>query len=111
MESTKTFGITKDGTNVILPKEKLIQYINIKLAAMNQPYFFHASDNNFLELANDLIVNYREKTRLLSNFLCPADQRIQNFLDGYLNECRGKLNFRLPSNTFVVDTHGLSRML
>jgi phosphoenolpyruvate carboxykinase (diphosphate) len=111
MESTKTIGMTKDGMNVILPDEKLIQYINIKLASLNQPYFVHAADNNFLELANDLIVNYREKIRLLSNFLCPADQRIQNFLDGYLHECKGKLNFRLPSNTLVVDSHGIARML
>lgn len=111
MESTKTLGMNKDGMNVTLSKDKLIQYINIKLASLNQPYFKHAGDNNFLELANDLIVNYREKSRLLSNFLCPADQRIQNFLDGYLHEFKGKLNFRLPSNTLVVDTHGLARML
>ena len=111
MESTKTFGMTKDGMNAILQKEKLIQYINIKLAALNQPYLANAPDNNFLELANDLIVNFREKNRLLTNFLCPADQRIQHIIDGYLHECKGKLNFRLPSNTLVVDRHGIARML
>ena len=95
----------------MLENSKLIQYINIKLAALGLPYFNHPSDNNFLELANDLIVNYREKNRLLSNFLCPADQRIQNFIDGYLHEQKGKLNLRLPSNTFDVDSHGIARML
>ncbi|HNQ37867.1 MAG TPA: hypothetical protein PKJ58_07900, partial [Prolixibacteraceae bacterium] len=53
----------------------------------------------------------REKNRLLSAYLCPADQRIQNFLDGYLSVFKDKVHPRLPSQTFIIDSHGIARAL
>ena len=110
-ELKKSFGLTEDGKNIPLKSKKLIQYINLKLAALGQPYFEKEQDRRFLELASDLIKNHREKNRLLSNYLCPADQRIQNFLDSYLSEFKDIFNIRIPSNTFILDSHGLARVL
>ncbi|MFH0736513.1 MAG: hypothetical protein V1773_17970 [bacterium] len=111
MDIKKSFGLNENGTNEIVKTKRLKQYINLKLAALGQPTFIDYNENKFFDLANDLIKNYKEKNRLLSNYLCPADQRIQDFIDSYLREYKEKINLRLPSNTFTVDSHGISRML
>ncbi len=111
MDLKKSFGLTENGTNEIVKTKRLKQYINLKLAALGQPAFIDSSENKFFDLANDLIKNYKEKNRLLSNYLCPTDQRIQDFIDSYLTEYNEKINLRLPSNTFTIDSHGISRML
>jgi phosphoenolpyruvate carboxykinase (diphosphate) len=43
--------------------------------------------------------------------LCPADQRIQDFVDGYLASVCPKGGPRLPSNTFILDQPGLARVM
>lgn len=111
MDLKKSFGFTEMGTNEIPKPKRVIEYINLKLAAMGQPYFKAGSKMALLELANDLIKNYKEKNRLLTSYLCPADQRIQNFLDNYLSDFKEDVNFRLPTDTFIVDNHGVARAL
>jgi phosphoenolpyruvate carboxykinase (diphosphate) len=111
MDLKKSFGFGKDGTNEIPRPKRLNEYINLKLAAMGQPVVKNTSGFDFLELANDLIKNYREKSRLLATYLSPADQRIQNFLDTYLEEYKDKVHPRLPSHTFITDSHGIARAL
>ncbi|MEI7812668.1 MAG: hypothetical protein WCJ01_09620 [Ignavibacteria bacterium] len=91
--------------------DKLIQYINLKLAALGLPVYGSESDSEFIDIAHDLIANHQEKNRLLSNYLCPADQRIQNFIDSYLNDLHLSEQVRLPANTFILDCHGIARVL
>ncbi|RJP66331.1 MAG: hypothetical protein C4539_11600 [Ignavibacteriales bacterium] len=91
--------------------EKLIEYINLKLASLNQPVYQGAGHHEFVELANNLIANHIEKNRLLSNYLCPVDQRIQDFLDSYLDDIKLEEKIRIPANTFLLDRHGLARVL
>ncbi|HPJ79407.1 MAG TPA: hypothetical protein P5086_02580 [Prolixibacteraceae bacterium] len=110
MDLKKSFGFGKDGANEIPRPKRLNEYINLKLAALGQPVV-KTTGFEFLELANDLIKNHREKNRLLSAYLCPADQRIQNFLDGYLSVFKDKVHPRLPSQTFIIDSHGIARAL
>ncbi len=111
MDLKKSFGFNKEGTNEIPRPKRVNEYINLKLAAMGQPVVKSTSGFDFLELANDLIKNHREKNRLLSMYLCPADQRIQSFLDAYLGEFSDKIHPRLPSLTFIIDSHGIARAL
>lgn len=111
MDLKKSFGFSKSGTNEIPRPKRVIEYINLKLAALDQPWYQSDSKMEFLELANDLIRNHKEKNRLLADYLCPADQRIQTFIDGYLSEFKEFLHPRLPANTFIVDSHGIARAL
>ena len=100
------------GTSISYARdEKIIQYINLKLAALGAPIFKGEKHQEFIEIAHDLIENHIEKNRLLSDYLCPVDQRIQNFLDDYLSNVKIKDKIRLPSNSFVLDRHGLARVL
>ncbi len=56
-----------------------------------------------------LLQRQHETDRLLADYLCPADQRIQVFLNDYLKETG--LAVKLPGRTFVLDRYGLARVL
>lgn len=111
MDLRKAFGLTEYGENEMPKTKRLQQYINLKLASLGQPIYEGDKEDKFLDYAQDLIKNYREKNRLLSDYLCPADQRIQNFIDSYLREYKEKINVRIPGNTFTIDSHGIARMM
>lgn len=89
----------------------LDRYINLKLAALGQPISHSTADSEFLKIAGPLLRNYYQKDQLLGDRLCPADARIQAFLDAYLGDiCPGGAA-RLPVNTFVLDREGIARVL
>ncbi|HMC60354.1 MAG TPA: hypothetical protein VKJ01_14280, partial [Candidatus Solibacter sp.] len=69
----------------MMPRNReLDRYINLKLAALGQPTNRLTADTEFLEFARPLLRNYYQKDQLLGSHLCPADARIQGFLDAYL---------------------------
>lgn len=90
---------------------RLKLYINLKLASSGQPTTQAGPDSEFLAAAQNLLHSYREKSRLLSNYLCPADRRIQNFIDDYLKDVELKEKPSLPCNSIVLDRHGVAREL
>ena len=111
MNLERALGI---GSNVEISdkqRERLHLYINLKLASTGQPVS-HSGDGEFMSCANDLLKSYRQKNRLLANFLCPADQRIQAFLDEYLAGCDSEEDIpRLPGNSLILDRYGVAREL
>lgn len=91
--------------------EQIIHYINIKLASLGQPIYSGAQQSQFIELAQGVIKNLREKNKLLSNYYPPVDQRIQAFLDNYFSDITGLPKLSLPTKTFILDRYGLARVL
>ncbi len=89
--------------------DELVRYINLKLASLGQPTSKSTADPYFLEVAGPLLRNYYEKDQLLAGRLCPADARIQEFLDDYLYQVCPDGAPKLPSNTFVLDRPGIAR--
>ncbi|WIM05352.1 MAG: hypothetical protein OHM77_11785 [Candidatus Nitricoxidivorans perseverans] len=92
-------------------RERLQLYINLKLSSSGQPAFMNGNSGEFLAVASDLLKSYRERSRLLSGYLCPSDRRIQDFLDGYLADCAEGGVPRLPESTLILDRHGVAREL
>src|SRR5208337_5148701 len=94
---------------------ELVRYINLKLAALGQPTSRSTADPAFLEIAGPLLRNYLQKDQLLGNRLCPADTRIQSFLDRYLGDVCGESGpkgaARLPVDSFVLDREGMARIM
>ena len=88
---------------------KTIRYINLKLALLGFPTVAANSDPEFDEMTAALLQRQHETDRLLADYLCPADQRIQIFLNDYLKETG--LAITLPGLTFVLDRYGLARVL
>lgn len=87
------------------------QHINLQLAALGQPTCDLDDDQQYLNIANGLLKKYSQQRRLLAQYRCPADQRIENFLNDYLLANGINETIRLPSETFVLEQKGLAREL
>ncbi|MSR77167.1 MAG: hypothetical protein EXS63_02920 [Candidatus Omnitrophica bacterium] len=111
MDVKKALGFYFDAGEMLAAKAELVHYVHVKLASMGYSMPFNHEDSQFIHIADSLLRNYQEKSRLLSDYLCPADYRIQYFLDDYLKEVPLKFRPRLPSHTFILDQHGLARIL
>jgi len=86
----------------------LIAHINVKLALLGCAPVAAVDNAEFTEIVSAMASQSREKDRLLGQYLCPADQRIQTFLYDYLEEVPVS---KLPSLTFTLDRPGLARAL
>ncbi|MCB0685788.1 MAG: hypothetical protein KDC53_04665 [Saprospiraceae bacterium] len=107
----RTFGPGIDSADHSIDEAKVIQYIYLKLAALG----YHDSDvgevSQLLDIARPLLNNYKEKARLLSSHLSPIGSRIQAFLHDYLREVTASDKIFLPEHPFLLDRHGLARIL
>lgn len=111
-------GFTQNGPAIASPDEenRLREFVNLKLAARGYPIVGQEEDYPFLELGRCLIANFQEKTRLLSDYLCPVDAAIDSFLHDYLgedlvSEVFGERKQLLPVGALVMERHGIARML
>jgi len=91
-------------------RKQLISYINLKLSALEQP-IYEKGDTKELDIAINLIRNIREQNRILHDYLCPVDKRIQNFLNRYLADAGDDPVPTLPNRTLILNRHGLAREL
>lgn len=85
----------------------LLLNINLRLRYLGCPTYPLDHGTGLDQLTSGLVALSREKDRLLTNHLCPVDQRIQNYLDASL----GADAPRLPAVSFVLDRYGLARTL
>ncbi len=109
MDTKRRLGILDNAENKDA-RERTLRYINLKLASMGLPYN-SSTDVMDIEIAHDLIENYKEKNRLLSTYHCPVDKRIQDFLQRYLADSDTDEVPELPTNTLILDRYGLAREL
>ncbi len=111
MNLLNTLGLTNNDIDPEEERRKLQLYINLKLASSGQPTCAGQGTREFLETARDLLKSYREKNRLLADYHCPVDNRIQLFLNQYLSDSGVVSIPKLPNITFVLDRHGIAREL
>ena len=111
-------GFTKTGPAIASSAEenRLREFVNLKLAARGYPIVGDEADYPFLDLGRSLIANFKEKSRLLSDYLCPADASIDAYLRSYLGpeiieEVFSDTAHLLPSSPLVMERHGIARML
>ena len=66
-----------------------------------------------LQIADPLLRSYQEHNRLLENYQCPVDRRIQQFINSYANDLEGYdlKSLHLPTNSLELDRVGLARLL
>lgn len=106
-------GFSQNGAASADEKQRMREYINLKLASRGFPIVGDRSDYPFLEMGKSLIANFQERMRLLSDYLCPADQYIQDFLGNYL----GQFNTfetgqaMIPTGALIMERHGIARTL
>ncbi|MGI9244562.1 MAG: hypothetical protein ACR2RV_27420, partial [Verrucomicrobiales bacterium] len=94
--------------------ETLRDYINLKLAARGFQIVGDEKDYPFLQMGRSMLANFRERVRLLADYLCPADERIHSFLKQHLAECPDAISdlpSLVPHGALMLERHGLARML
>jgi len=111
MDLVKTLGLHEQELDAEAEQKRLQRYINLKLYSSGQPCCVPNCDKEFFSVVHDLLQSYREKSRLLASHLCPVDQRIQNFINAYLADCDIENIPSFPSNTLILDQHGVAREL
>ncbi len=93
-------------------RRELLRYVNLKLAAHGQPIVQKAGGAELVELARGLLSNFNQKTRLLQDYRCPVDRRIERFLNSHFQDVLGEgESLRLPDRTLILDRHGIAREL
>ncbi len=111
MDFAQALGMNKASETPAAEREKVQLYINLKLASSGQPTCIPIESARLFGIMRDLLRSYSEKNRLLSNYQCPVDKRIQNFLNSYLEGPELARVPLLPTQTFVLDRHGVAREL
>ncbi|MGB5474020.1 MAG: hypothetical protein WBQ78_11140 [Gammaproteobacteria bacterium] len=111
MDFALALGMNKASETPEAEREKVQLYINLKLASSGQPTCIPPESARLFGITRDLLRSYREKNRLLSSYQCPVDRRIQDFLNRYLAETGTEQAPMLPTQTFVLDRHGVAREL
>jgi hypothetical protein len=91
------------------PGATVIAGINLRLAMSGSPTFGKDSVSRLAGLAGPMFSRQKETMRLLANYLCPADWRIDRFINEYLYDTG--ITVKLPSRAFVLDSPGLARDL
>ena len=83
---------------------KTLRYVKLKLALLGLPT--GGGDQPEIDDLTSAILSHQHETdRLLADYLSPADQRIQNYLNAI------GVPVKLPGRTFVLDRYGLARAL
>jgi len=112
MDFAHALGLNKDVERPEEEREELQLYINLKLASSGQPTCMPKESARFLDISGDLLKSYREKNRLLTDYHCWVDQRIQDFLNRYLGDLEQLDKVpSLPTQSFILDRHGVAREL
>ena len=85
-----------------------LQHICLQLAALGHNCQMNI-DRSYLSVADSLLRNYGQHRRLLADYRCPADKRIQDFLNAYLQRNGVDTTINLPGETFSLLQPGLAR--
>ena len=83
--------------------------IALRLELLGIPALAQVDQSETDSLMSPILARQRELSRRLAHRPCAADQRIQNFLDSYLESAAETP--QLPRSTFVLDQPGLARAL
>ena len=91
-------------------RQVTLQHICLQLASLGHRCQLSA-DRGYLSVADSLLKNYSAQRQLLAEYRCPADQRIQNFLNDYLKRNGVDVEIKLPGETFNLNEEGIAREL
>ncbi len=91
-------------------RQATLQNICLQLASLGHKCQL-SKNHGYLSVADSLLKNYSAQRQLLADYRCPADQRIQDFLNDYFKRNNVELDVRLPGETFSLNEPGLAREL
>jgi len=114
MDLKKKIGVDYGDTNPAVSREDQIKYINFKLASMGLPIYRSELDSKdsgeyFIDLFEDILKDYKEKTRMLNLHDVGINKRINRFFNEYFGVSEDVI--RVVDRAFALDHYGLARVL
>ncbi len=103
--------VAEDPVAAEAERQQLVDYINLQLIARGWPTALGTAHRDLTELAGGLLKNYRQKNRVLQDYRCPADRRIESFLQSQFADVARPEQLQLPGQSFILDRHGMGREL
>ncbi len=91
-------------------RQIILQNICLQLASLGHKCDLNP-EHGYLPVADSLLKNYSAQRQLLAEYRCPADQRIQNFLNDYFKRNGVDQVVKLPGETFSLNEAELAREL
>lgn len=92
-------------------RQNLHRYIRLQLVTLGIEEHAEPAQGAEQRLAHSLLANYRQRTRLLRDYRCPADTSIEQFLNTLCRQQNLPADLRLPGETFSLSEPGLAREL
>ncbi len=96
-------------------RRRLIEYVNLKLAARGFEIVGSKADFPFFEMGRLMISNFQERLRLLNNYLCPVDRVIDEYLRSVLADHLPEISPNgeplVPADALYLERHGIARIL
>jgi hypothetical protein len=108
MNSQEKFSFSE--RRAVDKRQIALQHICLQLASLGHRCQL-SSDHSYLGVADSLLKNYSAQRQLLAEYRCPADQRIQNFLNDYMKRNGVDVAVKLPGETFNLNEEGIAREL
>lgn len=108
MDYMEELGFSADQ---LTDRKRLIRYVMLKLIAHGLPHPADSALSIAEADAQKLMASYHERLRHLHDIRCPADRRIEEFLESHLSDVQLDAPLRLPDQTVILDKHGLAREL
>lgn len=91
-------------------RESITRYIVLKLLANGLPIPRRFEDNDRLG-APRLLSTFHQRLKRLDAIHCPADVRIESFLQRHFDRVKGCSALKLPDLALILDRHGIAREL
>ena len=83
-------------------RQVVLQHICLQLASLGHKCQL-TEDHSYLSVAKNLLKNYSEQRKLLAEYRCPADQRIEDFLNDYLKSNNVDKSVRRQRRLFLME--------
>ena len=112
MSTRKKLGIDFGNIDSITKREDRIKYINFKLASLGLPIYrpidtMDTSSAELIDLLDDIIKDYKEKTRMVDLGEIGIHKRINQFFENYFKEVIEPP--AVVEEHFTLDHYGLAR--
>lgn len=91
----------------------LRRYANLLLASqgLSTAELADPDAEHVFDIAGTLVDRAAERNRILSEFRCPVDQRIEGFLRTHFADVPGGAQLQLPLGPLELDRHGVARVM
>ncbi len=85
--------------------------VNLLLLAHGLPVSADFTTQSLSDVSRGFLDSHAEQQRLLTDYRCPVDRRIESFLAQHFADLRLPTALRLPGKTLVLSRHGIAREL